>query len=180
MYFSQPKVGYFLNRPRRHQQLVQGWHASALWKTTTLWRQSLDWAVHLFSCRLYSAGPFDPSSFSMCARFIGDWLAGWLVVFMLDMKGFVFWVFLWEEKEIFWPCSNNKNQVSEHHLMKIAFLSLLITNVCNMQSQCDARNVMLSHMLWPYIKLCNCLITVKYVRIWNITFDCINQYFPSC
>jgi len=65
----------------------------------------------------------------MSARFIGDWLAGWLVVFMLDIKFFVSLVFLWEEKEIFSPCGNNKNQVSEHNLMKIAYSSLII-NAC--------------------------------------------------
>jgi len=48
---------------------------------------------------------------------------------MLDMKVFVFLVILWEEKEIFSPCSNNKNQVSGHNLMKIAYSSL-IKNVC--------------------------------------------------
>jgi hypothetical protein len=66
----------------------------------------------------------------MSARFIDDWLADCLVVFMLDMKVFVFWVSLWEEKEIFSPFSNNNNQVSEHNWMKIAYLSLLITNAC--------------------------------------------------
>jgi hypothetical protein len=49
----------------------------------------------------------------MSARFIGDWLDGWLVIFVLDMKVFVFWVLLLEEKEIFSLCSTNKSQVLE-------------------------------------------------------------------
>lgn len=67
---------------------------------------------------------------SMSARFIGDWLAAWIVVFMSDMNNFVFGVFQWEWKEIFFPYSDNKNQMFEHNLMKIAYSSFLITNAC--------------------------------------------------